>query len=215
MEKQKYSAVDSLLKGLGDDNPYKVLTLTDEVMGITSLAPFEARKGRKAFHRCFGSDKFPIGVWRFNVGGAMSDHVVVFRILKVVDLETNPAVVAAISEASINAPYLLTRKETLNDIKTIQSAAKATTGKARAQAIFINILPPNVKSAFVSKTKEKDELASELALLIVSADINTDEEELELLKDLRYLNGANENPLFQAYWDAMAKVVELDGSGAE
>jgi len=67
----------------------------------------------------------------------------------------------------------------------------------------------------VSKTKEKDELASELALLIVSADINTDEEELELLEDLRYLNGANENPLFQAYWDAMAKVVELDGFGAE
>ena len=87
MEKQKYSAVDSLL-----NDPYKVLTSTDEVMSITSLAPFEARQGRKAFHRCFGSDKFPIGVWRFNVSGAMSDHVVVFRILKGVYLETNPAI---------------------------------------------------------------------------------------------------------------------------
>jgi len=67
----------------------------------------------------------------------------------------------------------------------------------------------------VSKTKEKDELASDLALLIVSADINTDKEELELLEDLHDLNGANENSLFHAYWDAMAKVVELDGSGAE
>ena len=215
MEKQKYSAVDSLLKGLQDDDPYKVLTLSDEVMGITSLAPFETRQGRKAFHRCFGSDKFPIGVWRFNVGGSVSDHVVVFRILNGVDTETNPAVAAAIAEASIDAPYLLTRKETLNDIKIIRSAAKASTGKARAQSILMNILPLNVKSAFVSKTKEKDELVSELALLIASADINTDEEELELLEDLRYLNGANENPLFQAYWDSMAKVVELDGSGAE
>jgi len=58
-------------------------------------------------------------VWRFNVGREMSDHVVVFCILKGVDLETNPAVVAAITEASIDAPYVLTRKETLNDIKTI------------------------------------------------------------------------------------------------
>jgi len=106
----------------------------------------------------------------------MSDHVVIFCILKGVDLETNPAVVATIAEASIDVPYLLTRKETLNDIKTIRSAAKATTGKAQAQAILINILPTNVKSAFVSKTKEKDDLASELTLLIVSADINTDKE---------------------------------------
>ena len=129
MEKHSYSTVDSLLKDLEDDDPYKVLTLTDEVMGITSLAPFEARQGRIAFHQYFGSDKFPIGVWRYKVGGAMSDHVVAFCILKGIDLETNAAVVVAIAKAVINAPYLLTRKETLNDIKTIRSAAKKSIGK--------------------------------------------------------------------------------------
>ena len=57
-------------------------------------------------------------------------------------------------------------------------------------------------------------MASKLALLIVSWDSNDEEKNLQLLEDLRYLNGKTENNMVNPYWEAVEKVIKMDGSGA-
>lgn len=122
--------------------------------------------------------------------------------------------VAAISEASSSTPYNLSKTEPLQGIKSIRSTAVTGTCRVRAEAILKSILPSNVKKAYVLHTIEKKEMADELAMLIASADVWDEIEQVQMLDNLRSLNGRSSNPKIEPYWDAMAKVIELDGTGA-
>ena len=71
-----------------------------------------------------------------------------------------------------------------------------------------------MKEAFISRSKEKSQVAQQLALVIASEDGN-DDDVLAVLDDMRTLNFRGENPMLQPYWDAVAEVIDSNGAGAQ
>ena len=74
-------------------------------------------------------------------------------------------------------------------MKCVKSATGFKSRETKAFGILRSILPSKVNIAKVGRSKEKVKLADDIALLIASADKDSDKKITEMMDNLRVLNG--------------------------
>mmetsp|Transcript_13746 Transcript_13746/g.20163 ORF Transcript_13746/g.20163 Transcript_13746/m.20163 type:complete len:801 (-) Transcript_13746:170-2572(-) len=214
-QKERYKRVDSILAIISSEGFYNNVYIDDKAMGIDGKEwdNHDRRAERKKFVKLLGSSKFKMGMYTYRPACAVSNFVVVFKMERTASLLC-PAAQQCRAEAEEKAPRYLSWQETKEAVDNICSATD--TNVRTAYASLTSILPENVllHNTF---NKHQGRILHEVASLLFSADAS-DKEHAALIADLRQLNCQVNGELeskFDVYWDAVDKVIELNGAGAE
>ena len=189
--------------------PYKLIPLTDEIMGIPlhkTLHNNVRAKHRHKFKQDLGFN-FKIGYLSYRRDGSASNWDVVWKMPSSHD-KNHPHFQGAVVDAIRDAPTYLSRRESKDAIDSISFACGAQ--KKKCRALLYAMLPDTLSPMFWGNecSKERQFLA-DTTKLILSRDNSTD---LEMVTDMRRFNcrGNNDLSKFELFWDYCSHVLDLE-----
>ena len=77
---QKYDKLDEFLETLKSTEPYKLVELTDDVMGIAATDRRVRRNDRRDFVKRLGSNRFCFGKYTYSPRGSSTNYTIVFKV---------------------------------------------------------------------------------------------------------------------------------------
>ena len=153
-----------------------------------------------------------IAKYTYKPGGSSTNHVVVFKIERNASL-SHPLVQDCIAKAQTAAPHYWSERETKQAVASIQLLSDMNARLAYSK--LEQILPENIVLNSSWNSNKKSLLNLTTALLLCP---DSDADTASVVADLRKLNfgpnGDLDKSKFDAFFDAMNKVVELGGTGA-
>ena len=154
-------------------DPYTIIHLTDEMMKIdeeSTKSPTQKSRDRKRF---VDRIKFPfdVAVFKFHRQGALSDWVAVSKMNRG-DTKASDGFVGFVTEASREAPLLLSRRQTRDVVNNIAMV----TGKSKrlSSAILSTSLPDRTMPEFHS-SEIKIEVLEDITNVIVQMQCDKNE----------------------------------------
>lgn len=175
---KQYANINKVGMVLSPSEPYFLIYLTDNIMGMSSSRIVDWRARTREQTKVLYDLRFKFKVVVMRHPGSLSNVIVVWRV-PTNENESSPCFHGCMIESARNLPSMLLRHDTKDAIESISFACN--TNKCHSKALLWSILPKQISPSFCGGVAKENSVLEEAVQIILSTD---NKDDLNLLADM-------------------------------